>query len=798
MATIAVRIKRLAKISFWLGWCKRHPKLIMLICFLLLLKGLDVAYPLQLKQDDAQFARVVLDEHQQPLRTFADENGIWRYPVELTQVSPLYLDALFTYEDRWFWYHPGVNPLSLIRASFQNVTSGRIVSGGSTISMQVARILHPHQRTFAGKFKQILRTMQLEWHLSKEEILTLYLNNAPYGGTIEGVQAASYTYLNKSVDQLTHAEAALLAVLPQAPTRYRPDLHPAAAQQARDKVLNRLAQFDVWTHEHVQDAKLEQIAQTSFEAPQIAPLLARRLLTMAPEQSIIQTTINSDLQLNVEELVAAYMHRLPAKTSAAVLVVENDTSAVKAYLGTANFGDEQRFGYIDMVQATRSPGSTLKPFLYGLAIDDGLIHSQSLLADVPRFWGDYRPTNFSGAFNGPVSTEEALQRSLNMPAVDVLQRYGPNKFVAQLENAGIQLSIPDNKPNLAVILGGAGSNLASLVSMFQSLNNQGKVRPLRYLQSSPLANERQLLTTQSAWVIRKMLSDIPSPDSLRTFAQTTQKQTLAWKTGTSYGYRDSWAIGVNNQYTIGVWLGRPDGTALPGHHGRATAAPLLFKVADLLPSSDIPPMPNGVELADICWPLGTLADEQSKANCQQKRQAWLVNEMVPPTWHNRESDDWRSNLVSVLISSDTGLRATLACDVEKHTKKMALWPRVLEPWLTPSQRSNYVVPALDPRCKGQSVPSLNTLDIVGITDGNIYRQLGTPSNKEKAATANVPSIWLKTHGSSQRNYWYINGKLTYQTAANGTVEHLLTTKGKQQIVVQDSAGNTAAVTITVE
>ncbi|MBU2894257.1 penicillin-binding protein 1C [Colwellia sp. D2M02] len=833
------------------GWKKYHPKVWLLSLkthlifnkklrlallfsgFLLLFTTsaiiLDYCYPLNLphavyhstahnrlndgsaqnqsKQTKKQFARVVVDENDRLLRTFADNNGIWRYPISLSQVSPLYIEALLNYEDRWFWQHYGINPLSLLRASYQNISAGKIISGGSTLSMQVARILHPHARSFTGKFQQVLRTLQLEWHLEKSQILQIYLNTAPFGGTIEGVQAASYTYLNKPASTLTHAEAALLAVLPQAPTRYRPDLHNEAAQRARDKVLQRLADFGVWSQSEIKDAKLEQVYSASFKPQQLAPLLARRLLNQSPTQSVIKSTINTELQQGLQELVNAYMVRLPKKSSAAVLVVDNTTSTVKAYLGTADFANSKRFGYVDMIQATRSPGSTLKPFLYGLALDDGLIHSHSLLADVPRNKGQYRPANFNGAFNGPVSAHSALQRSLNMPAVDLLDRYGVNRFVSQLDNAGLHLSIPDNQPNLAVILGGAGTSLAQLVQQYSALANQGKVHQLRYLQEQLAQPKvtRQLLSPASSWVIQKTLSGIKRPDSINTLAARLSKanshNTLAWKTGTSYGYRDSWAIGVNKKYTIGVWLGRPDGTAMPGHYGGITAGPLLFKVADQLPNSPQEIIkPDNITAEMICWPLGTKYSEDNKAFCQQKHQAWIIDQVIPPTWHSADSDAWQNGLFNYWLNPNNQRRVSIDCLVNpKERKQVALWPKVLEPWLSKRYQRSTLIPQSDEQCAETLLSSSATLNIVGIENNSIYRRSG--KNGE------APSIVLKTVGGSGKKSWYINGEFRYQSENNESINHEFSSaitggakveQGKQQIIVQDQAGNTDMVMITLQ
>lgn len=516
----------------------------------------DRIWPLPLPKDD--LARVVLAEDGTPLWRFADANGVWRYPVQTREVSPYYLDALLTYEDRWFYQHPGVNPLALVRATWQNLTGARVVSGGSTLSMQVARLLDPHSRTFHGKLRQLWRTAQLEWHLSKEEILNLYLNRAPFGGTLQGVAAASWAYLGKSPSQLTHAEAALLAVLPQAPSRLRPDRHPQRAQDARDKVLRRLAEFQVWPQAAVDEALEEPLLLAPRLEPSLAPLLARRL-NRPDSPPLIRTTLDATLQRRLEDLLLGWRARLPEHTSAAILVVEEETMAVRAYLGSVDINDAKRFGHVDMISALRSPGSTLKPFLYGMALDEGLIHSESLLQDVPRRYGDYRPGNFSMGFTGAVPASTALSSSLNLPAVQLLEAYGPKRFAAEMRIGGVPLALPAlAEPNLALILGGAGSRLEDLVSGYSAFARDGKSATLR-LQPDDTLRERPLLSPGSAWIVRRILSGQARPDR-DPRAELVQRPVLAWKTGTSYGFRDAWAIGVGPRYLIGVWIGRPDGT----------------------------------------------------------------------------------------------------------------------------------------------------------------------------------------------------------------------------------------------
>ncbi|HCN66241.1 MAG TPA: penicillin-binding protein 1C, partial [Pseudomonas sp.] len=594
----------------------------------------DRLWPLPLPKDD--LARVVLAEDGTPLWRFADANGVWRYPVQTDEVSPYYLEALLTYEDRWFYQHPGVNPLALGRAAWQNLSGGRVLSGGSTLSMQVARLLDPHERTLPGKLRQLWRTAQLEWHLSKSEILNLYLNRAPFGGTLQGVAAASWAYLGKSPQQLTRSEAALLAVLPQAPSRLRPDRHPERAQVARDKVLRRLAEYQVWPQGAVDEALEEPLLLAPRLEPSLAPLLARRL-NRPHSPPLIRTTLDANLQRRLEDLLLGWRARLPEHTSAAILVVETDNMAVRAYLGSVDINDARRFGHVDMISALRSPGSTLKPFLYGMAMDAGLIHSESLLQDVPRRYGDYRPGNFSMGFSGPVSASSALALSLNLPAVQLLEAYGPKRFAADLRNGGVPLSLPAlAEPNLALILGGAGSRLEDLVSGYSALARGGKSANLR-LQPQDELFERRMLSPGSAWIIRRILSGQARPDRDPT-AELVQRPSLAWKTGTSYGFRDALAIGVGPRYLIGVWIGRPDGTPVPGQFGLASAAPLMLQVHDVLSNRDsqrgivapVQPVPGSVGVAAICWPLGQPLSK-SDPNCRRQRFAWTLDNTTPPT-----------------------------------------------------------------------------------------------------------------------------------------------------------------------
>ncbi len=744
--------QRFSKLLPWLRWGT--------VVFLLSLLILDFAFPLPLpKARDTSTLVVARDGT--PLRAFADRDGVWRYPATPEGVSPLYLQALLNYEDRHFYRHPGVNPWALLRAGGQWMRGGRIVSGGSTLTMQVARILDRHSRTPWGKLKQLLRALQLEAHLSKREILTLYLERAPFGGTIEGVEAASWAYLGKPASRLSRAEAALLAVLPQTPSRLRPDRHPEAARTARDKVLARMVALGVWTKADADDARIEPVVARSLQPPLHAALLAERLRQAQPQAARIATTIDPGLQRTLEDRVSAYFSQLPERTSAALLVMDNASLEARAYIGSVEFGDKARLGHVDMVQAWRSPGSTLKPFLYGLAMEDGLIHSESLLVDAPQSFGGYRPGNFDAAFNGPIGAAEALRLSLNVPAVDLLDRVGPARFSARLANGGIALKYPPGaKPNLAMILGGTGARLEDLVGAYSALNRGGVAGRVRYTQAEE-KTERRILSPGAAWIVREMLEANPRPGYGQGAFDVGARPRVAWKTGTSYGFRDAWAIGSTRRYTVGVWVGRPDGTPLPGQYGAVTALPLMFETIDSLPRAPgdaVPqPSPATVAEAEICWPLGLPPEAAAPRLCQRRMRAWTLDGAVPPTFAERDARLWNPGRESFRKDAKTGLRLSAEC-AKPHVAveaEIARWPALASPWLPAQVRQESKLPPLSPDCAADGRDAGEELHIEGIN--------------ERATLARAPGsthgarLAVRALGTQARVQWLLDGRWIAET-----------------------------------
>ncbi|PHM69203.1 peptidoglycan glycosyltransferase PbpC [Xenorhabdus sp. KJ12.1] len=747
----------------------------------------DKIWPLPLKNVTA--ARVVVGADGSPLWRFADSEGIWRYPVTLEQVSPEYIQALLTYEDRWFYQHLGVNPASLLRAAWQDIRAGKIVSGGSTISMQVARLIDPHSRTFGGKFKQLWRTLQLEWHYSKDEILEMYLNRALFGGTLQGIGAASWAYLGKSPSDLSSGEAALLAVLPQAPSRLRPDRYPERAQAARDKVLQRLKQYGVWSAEKVADIEEENLWLAPRQVPQLAPLLARRM-ALNNQQEIIRTTIDTGLQRQLEDMVINWKYQLAEKTSIGVLVVDHTDMTVKAYIGSADFQDNSRFGHVDMVSAWRSPGSTLKPFLYAMALDDGLIHAESLLQDVPRRFDNYRPGNFDSGFNGPVSASEALTRSLNLPVVQLLEAYGAKRFTANLRNAGMTLRFPlGSEPNLALILGGTSVRMDQLVSVYSAFARQGKVSPLRFTAQQEL-RDRQLFTPGAAWIVRRIMAgeSRPLPDNV-----LPAEVPLAWKTGTSYGYRDAWAIGLNARYTIGVWVGRPDGTPVAGQSGYATAIPIMNQIHGLLMadlrygSQPIPvdPRPENVSQAVICWPSGT-AFQSEDSNCRQRRLSWILDNTIPPTLPSTGQESI-SGIHEQIWVDKNDLRVAADC-TDARPETISLWPIALEAWLPEKERRANRLPPINPQCPPMKTDDAPLL-ITGIREGDVLTRL--PGQR-------TLDLRVATQGGQGQQWWFLNGEQVTVTENNQSWTKTLSQPGKYQLSVLDLSGQISIINFVLK
>ena len=548
---------------------------------------LDAACPPALERYLERSSAIVdVDGH--ILRAFTEPNGVWRFAASPDEVDPTYLKMLTIYEDKRFFSHPGVDPLAVARAAFQWASAGRPVSGASTLTMQVVRLLEPRPRTLFNKAIEAVRALQLERRFSKQEILSMYLTIAPFGGNLEGVKAAARFYFGKEPRRLTPGEAALLVVLPQSPEKYRPDRHPGSARDARDKVLMRMQRAGYLSADAAWKAREEEVPSTRRPAPMLAAHLARALDRAAPQADIHRTFIDAGVQKSIEDLAARFAAGLETGANLAVLVVENDTRKVRGYVGSAGFLDTARHGQVDMVRAVRSPGSTLKPFIFAAAMDAFAIHPETLIADKPMRFGDYAPVNFDQRFRGEITVREALQFSLNVPAVAVLDRLGAAHFAGLLEKAGARLHFDPRvrAPALPMALGGVGLTLWDLAGIYAGLANGGQFAPLRLRKTDAVPPDTVVFSRPAAWYVAEILRGAPGPRGRIAARHAATQRRIALKTGTSYGFRDAWAIGFDEGHTVGVWVGRPDGGFGTARTGRLEAAPLLFDVFDLLPRVD--------------------------------------------------------------------------------------------------------------------------------------------------------------------------------------------------------------------
>lgn len=526
--------------------------------------------------EEIEWSTRVVGRQGKILRLFTTADGFWRLPARLEQIDPDFIRQLLTYEDKRFWNHPGVDLFAIARAVYQGVVSSRIVSGASTLTMQTVRLLHPRPRTFANKLLEMIQALRLERRINKQAILELYLSLAPYGGNIQGIEAASHFYFHADATHFTPSRAALLISLPQSPESRRPDRHPLRAKQARQEVLRRLSSSGLLSEEDVQLATLQPLPEKRYPAPFAAPQLSQSLRRKYTDEKRIATTLQYDLQKKTEAIAAQVQQELPPGKTLALLVVDNQTRQVLAHVGSGDFQTSQ----LDLTRAIRSPGSTLKPFIYGLAFEQGFLHPETKIFDRPQRFAAYGPTNFDGNYHGWITVRQALQQSLNIPAVKVLEQVGPQRLLSRFSQLGVTLQYQKH-PGLALALGGVGCSLQDLVALYSGLANKGDYQPLQTILKGEPVKSKKLLSPLAAWYVDASLPTLPSPANQ--LGDRGRNNGVRFKTGTSYGFRDAWVVGYDQDYTVGVWLGRPDGGYGKETTGANTAVPVLRCIFASLP-----------------------------------------------------------------------------------------------------------------------------------------------------------------------------------------------------------------------
>ncbi|MBA3813615.1 MAG: penicillin-binding protein 1C [Alphaproteobacteria bacterium] len=551
----------------------------LIIAIVAILISLDYFFPPNLTRFQ-DVSRELRTETEQLVHVFQTKDEKWRLQAKFEDIDPLYIALLIHREDHYFWYHYGVNPLSFLRAAYQGLSQGKVVSGGSTLTMQVARLLEPRPRTLKAKILQIVQALQLEWRHSKKEILEIYLTLAPYGSNLEGTRSAALAYFGKSGSHLLPSEAALLVALPQTPSLWKRSGFLPRTQNIRNRVLTQAFKEGIIDDATYRAALQDPLPDSRFSFPREMPHVARRLCSLPQTPIVSYCSLRPLLQKRMESIAFEAVKLLPPNVNVAMLVAHHPSRQVIAYVGSTNFFDNSRQGQVDFIRAFRSPGSTLKPFIYALGFDYGLLKPTSYMLDDRRRFGSYLPDNFDKTFCGMVTVRDALVWSLNIPVVELLNEIGPQRFLGVLEEAGItpKFSDPHAAPGLSLALGGVGMTLEQLVTLYASLPQNGHIVPLRFSIDKSLHQPYQLISSKSAGQITEILSQTLNNE-------LGQKMTdIAVKTGTSYGHRDAWAVGYNAEYVAGVWIGHPDGTPFGVGTGRTLAVPVLEQVFRFLPT----------------------------------------------------------------------------------------------------------------------------------------------------------------------------------------------------------------------
>lgn len=551
----------------------------LIACVLLL----DVLFPPPLERAGG-VSVMVTDRAGKPLRAFPTPDGRWRFAVDLEDIDPDFVEALVRVEDKRFWDHHGTDWAGLVRAAFDSARSGRIVSGGSTLTMQTARMLEPRSRNIGSKLIEIWRANQIERRLSKQEILELYLSLTPYGGNLEGVRAASWSYFGHEADRLSTDEIALLIALPQSPEVRRPDRRPDHARKARDWVAEKLVRYEVFQPYHADEVAAVDVPGQRLDFPDRAWHGTEAALAQGPREDI-RSTLDAGLQAELERIALTRAIAEGSDVQISAIVVHIPTRAVRAHVGSAS--RERAGGWLDLTNRARSPGSTLKPFIYAMAFDDGAASADTRIQDLPRRFAGYQPENFDRMFRGDVRVSDALQHSLNVPAVLMLDRVGPERFSAQLAIAGARPRLSGARgqsAGLAIALGGAGMTARELAVLYAALGDSGIAKPLVWRAEEEALSltdpGKRLMGEASAAEILRILQGAPTPEGRMPGQLTRDAPQLAFKTGTSYGFRDAWAAAVSGQHAIVVWVGRADGAPRTGVTGRDIALPILFEMAD--------------------------------------------------------------------------------------------------------------------------------------------------------------------------------------------------------------------------
>jgi len=749
----------------------------LIVLFIISIIILDFTFPLpNLKP----YSKTIYSNNGTLLNAYLASDDKWRMRTHLDDVSPDLIKAIIEKEDKWFYWHLGVNPVAVVRAFTQNLFSGKRVSGASTITMQTARLLEPAERTYINKILEMLRAVQLEFHYSKDEILEIYLSHLPFGGNIEGVKSASYIYFNRPPDKLSLSQSTLLTVIPNNPNNLRLDIDPAHATQKRNEWIDRFIQDEVFDKLILSDAKEEPVVAARYQVPNLAPHFSNYTAKRFKNDEI-KSSLDLSIQTISETLLKKYVDRVKGKgvTNGAVLVIDNHNNSVRAYCGSVDFYDDKISGQVNGITSVRSPGSALKPALYAYAFDNGLLTSQMKLLDIPTDFGGYEPENYDLKFYGDVTAEFALANSLNVPAVRLMRQTGLNNMINLFERCGFEsIAKSKSKLGLSLILGGCGVTLEELTKLFSTFSQKGNLYQLNYVDDAIKNSELKIFTEESAYMIGRILMKNERPDFPAEFLFTTKLPRVAWKTGTSYGKRDAWAVGFNPNYTIGVWMGNFDGKGSPHLSGAEMAVPLLFELFNSIDyGSDQKwfDFPQNLKVRKVCAETGLIPSMY----CTNIIDDYFIENHSP----QKQCDLYKE----LFVNEDETIEYCPEC-LPKEYKKTA-YP-FYEPELTLWQNRNNVKVKRPPKHNPGCSARFTSEGPVIISPSSEFEYFIEKGNEEEILLQAASNPNVKTH------YWFVNDKF-YKKSSPEEKTFLHITEGNIKITCMDDRGRETSVVVKV-
>ncbi|MCU0406014.1 MAG: penicillin-binding protein 1C [Ignavibacteriaceae bacterium] len=750
----------------------------VVFAILLLIVVLDLAFPLPAKKE---FSKEIHAEDGTLLTAYLTSDDKWRLRTELEEVSPELIEAIIEKEDTWFYLHPGINPVSIFRALYTNLMNSETQLGASTITMQVARMLEPKNRTYINKLGELFRALQLEIKYSKEEILELYLSLLPFGGNIEGVKSASYIYFNRPPGKLSLAQSIMLAVIPNDPNSLRLDRSNEEIVKNRNYWINKFKQEKIFSSADLKDALDEPVEKNRYAIPVTAPHFSNSVKDNF-KGDILNTTLELSLQQTAENILLRNVRRVFYKgiTNGAVLIIDNRNSSVVAYCGSADFYDESSFGQVNGITAIRSPGSTLKAALYAYAFDDGNLTPLMKFADIPTDFHGYQPDNYDLKFYGNVTTEFALVNSLNIPAVKLLEQVGMNNFVVFLENCGFnQIQKQKSKLGLSMILGGCGTNLQELTRLFSAFARKGKLYQLNFILDEEEVNGEQIFSEASSYLIANILSGTSRSD-IADLSNYSKLPKFAWKTGTSYGKRDAWAIGFNPNYTIGVWMGNFNGVGSPNLSGAEAAVPLLFDLFNAIDyNSDVKwfEVPEELITREVCSESGLVPTPF----CKNVTRDFAIKDQS----HN----DVCSIHKPVYVNLDETVQYCTGCLPSSDYKKTvyAVYEPELSVWLSQNKSDYHKPPQHNPNCNAKFAEGGPKI----LSPSEDYEYFLEKNSGQEILLLAASDSRVKTH------YWYVNEKFIKKTKPGERVFFIPEEK-ELKITCLDDKGRDGNVKVSIK